>query len=90
MIRWRKSSYSGTQGDSGCVEVAQLPPITDRWRKSSRSGTETDGGCVEVAALTRAIGVRDSKDPAGPHLEFEAVAWAGLVGSIKKGRFDAR
>lgn len=53
-VRWRVSSYSGTQGN--CVEVAGL-----RWRVSSYSGTS--GNCVEVAALdhrTRGgIGVRD-------------------------------
>lgn len=30
MIVWRKSSYSGTQDESDCVEVAKLPGRTGR------------------------------------------------------------
>jgi hypothetical protein len=30
MITWRKSSYSGTQDESECVEVAGLPGRTGR------------------------------------------------------------
>jgi hypothetical protein len=30
MIVWRKSSYSGTQDESECVEVAALPSRTAR------------------------------------------------------------
>ncbi len=30
MISWRKSSYSGTQDESECVEVAGLPGRTKR------------------------------------------------------------
>ena len=38
------------------------------WRKSSHSG-DTGGECVEIAALpSGGIGVRDSKNPDGPHL----------------------
>jgi hypothetical protein len=40
---WRKSSYSGSNGN--CVEVAA-------WRKSSYSGS--NGNCVEVAAWREA------------------------------------
>jgi hypothetical protein len=49
------------------------------WRRSSRSD---NGGntCVEVATnLPRLVGVRDSKDPAGPALTFTPRAWRAFV-----------
>ncbi|MCW2916430.1 MAG: hypothetical protein JWN52_4498 [Actinomycetia bacterium] len=81
MIAWRKSSRSGSNDDSSCVEVAEL------WRKSSRSGSVRSQDCVEVAGPCgcgeRVIGVRDSKDPDGPKLWLSPVAWAALVQDIK-------
>ncbi|MFG1675315.1 DUF397 domain-containing protein [Micromonospora sp. NPDC049282] len=48
------------------------------WRKSTRSGTQ--GDCVEVADnLVGLVGVRDSKDPAGPVLTFAPDAWRAFV-----------
>ncbi|MEU7933945.1 DUF397 domain-containing protein [Micromonospora echinofusca] len=50
-----------------------------RWRKSSRSSTN-GGTCVEVADnLPGVVGVRDSKDPAGPALVFTPTAWRAFV-----------
>ncbi|MEV7265108.1 DUF397 domain-containing protein [Micromonospora aurantiaca] len=47
------------------------------WRKSSRSGQSE---CVEVADnLAGVVGVRDSKDPAGPVLTFTPDAWRAFV-----------
>ncbi|MEV4120788.1 DUF397 domain-containing protein [Micromonospora sp. NPDC049645] len=56
------------------------------WRKSTRSGG-SGGNCVEVADnLPGVVGVRDSKDPAGPALTFAPATWAAFVGGIREQR----
>ncbi|MEU7995482.1 DUF397 domain-containing protein [Micromonospora sp. NPDC049060] len=53
-----------------------------RWRKSSSSSTN-GGTCVEVADnLPGVVGVRDSKDPAGPALVFTPTAWRAFLAEI--------
>jgi hypothetical protein len=48
------------------------------WFKSSHSGTHSD--CVEIAFLDGGrVGVRDSKNPDGPALVFEARTWDGFT-----------
>ncbi|MEU5882848.1 DUF397 domain-containing protein [Spirillospora sp. NPDC047279] len=56
------------------------------WRKSVHS----DGGqgCVEVAHVPGLVGVRDSKDPLGPHLAFAPAAWARAARRIARGDYD--
>ncbi|HEY0542708.1 MAG TPA: DUF397 domain-containing protein [Actinoallomurus sp.] len=44
------------------------------WRKSSFSGPDGNE-CVEVAFDTTAIGLRDSKNPDGPKLNFNHDRW---------------
>ncbi|MFG3704381.1 DUF397 domain-containing protein [Micromonospora sp. NPDC047670] len=52
------------------------------WRKSTRSSSN-GGDCVEVADnLPGVVGVRDSKDPAGPALLFTPTAWRAFVAEI--------
>lgn len=78
---WRKSSRSNDQGD--CVEVADAT-----WRKSSRSNDQ--GNCVEVAdGLGGVVGVRDSKDPAGPVLVISPTSWSAFITATKVGTFAA-
>lgn len=36
----------------------------------------------------RAVGVRDSKDPAGPVLVFSAERWRSFVRQTQSGHFD--
>jgi hypothetical protein len=52
-----------------------------RWRTASYSSVN-GGACVEVAGGWRSFAVRDSKDPAGPVLAFEAADWSRFVRSL--------
>ncbi|MGW2539296.1 DUF397 domain-containing protein [Kitasatospora sp. NPDC001574] len=57
-----------------------------RWRKSSHSNN--GGNCVEVAdGHAGVMPVRDSKDPEGPALVFQASAFAAFVAAVKAGEF---
>lgn len=57
-----------------------------KWRKSSYSNPD-GGNCVEVAdGFPGAIPVRDSKDPQGPALTFEAMAWTSFITAVKHGQ----
>ncbi|WP_431873503.1 DUF397 domain-containing protein [Micromonospora marina] len=52
------------------------------WRKSTRSNGS--GDCVEVAdGLPGVVGLRDSKDPAGPALAFQPSSWAAFIRAVK-------
>ncbi|KAB1158793.1 DUF397 domain-containing protein [Micromonospora sp. AMSO12t] len=56
--------------------------IGAQWRKSTRSSSN-GGNCVEVADnLPGVVGVRDSKDPAGPALTFTPAAWRAFVAEL--------
>jgi hypothetical protein len=72
--KWRKSSYSGSNGGD-CIELAGLS-----WRKSARSASN-GGDCVELADAARAVAVRDSKDPDGPVLLLTRAALRTAVQS---------
>ncbi len=62
------------------------PGQDTHWVKSSLSFS--NGNCVEVASLTGGIGVRDSKDPAGPILRFTPSEWDAFLGGVRNGEFD--
>ncbi|MEW1585034.1 DUF397 domain-containing protein [Micromonospora vinacea] len=52
------------------------------WRTSTRSGNSE---CVEVADnLPGVVGVRDSRDPAGPVLVFAPAAWRAFVAVARR------
>ncbi|WP_433616955.1 DUF397 domain-containing protein [Dactylosporangium sp. CA-139114] len=56
------------------------------WRKSTYSD---DGNCVEVGhSDSGSIGVRDSKNPFGPILDFDQDSWAAFTRHIRTGRLD--
>ncbi len=52
------------------------------------TATAMVGQCVEVARnLAGVVAVRDSKDPEGPELTFEAGEWAAFASGVKAGSF---
>jgi hypothetical protein len=63
--------------------------VVQNWIKSSYS--MTNGNCIEVAGLSRElIGVRDSKNPAGPVLGFRPAEWDAFVGHVRNDAFGRR
>ncbi|MFE9604462.1 DUF397 domain-containing protein [Streptomyces hokutonensis] len=48
------------------------------WFKSSHS-TGEGGNCVEIANLNTEVGIRDSKNTAGPALAVRIGAWSAFV-----------
>lgn len=61
----------------------ELPGV--QWCKSSHSGNDE---CVEVAWFDRGqVAVRDSKDPVGPALMFDATEWDAFVVALRNDRF---
>ncbi|GDY29093.1 DUF397 domain-containing protein [Gandjariella thermophila] len=54
-----------------------------RWRKSSYSGGNPQTSCVELSNTLDEI--RDSKNPTGPTLRVDVVAF---VRAVKSGQFD--
>ena len=62
------------------MEEANQAAVT--WRKSTRSNGS--GNCVEVADnLPGVVGLRDSKDPAGPALAFQPSSWTAFIRAVK-------
>jgi hypothetical protein len=54
------------------------------WIKSSYSGGQ-GGDCVEVAAFPAdQVAVRDTKDQAGPKLQFSRGAWDVFMAGMKE------
>lgn len=56
------------------------------WFKSSKSAGSKD--CVEVAHVDGGVGVRDSKNPAGPALVFTPSEWDAFLSGAREGEFD--
>jgi Domain of unknown function (DUF397) len=57
------------------------------WVKSSLSFSS--GNCVEVASLPDGgVGLRNSRHPEGPMLEFTPDEWHAFIGGAHNGEFD--
>lgn len=56
------------------------------WVKSTYS--TNDGACVEVAGLPGGHAVRDSKDPDGTVLNFDAAQWATFTAAVRDGQLS--
>ncbi|MFD7842456.1 DUF397 domain-containing protein [Nocardia sp. NPDC059764] len=64
------------------------PDLTGaQWFKSTHSSGQTD--CVEVAWLPEGrVGLRDSKNPAGPALVFAPCEWEAFTAGVIGGELD--
>jgi Domain of unknown function (DUF397) len=67
--------------------VSEIGPPDPVWVKSSLSFA--NGNCVEVTDLGGgAVGVRNSRDPAGAVLRFTPEEWHAFLGGVHKGEFE--
>jgi hypothetical protein len=57
-----------------------------QWRKSSRSCDTAN--CVEVSLSSDHVGVRDTKDVAGPMLAYSARDWQLFVSAVRSGTLN--
>lgn len=58
------------------------------WFKSSYSDGASN--CVETAfAADGTVGVRHSKNPTGPVIEFSTAEWDAFITGVKDGEFDS-
>ena len=89
MNGWRKSSHSFSNGN--CAEVTawrkssaskegNCAEVT-AWRKSTHSSS--NGDCVDFRQDGTVVGVRDSQDPGGPVLAFDAAAWGAFLAAVR-------
>ncbi|MFC9618532.1 DUF397 domain-containing protein [Streptomyces sp. NPDC056930] len=62
--------------------MTDQPSADSQWWKSSHSGG-SGTECVEVADLQSRVGVRDSKQPRGPHIVVRHNTWARFVASLR-------
>lgn len=58
--------------------------VDANWRKSRHS--VAGGECVEVASARTTVVVRDSTDPSGPKVRYQAQTWQTFVTALKAGR----
>jgi len=73
---WRKSTRSGGDNNSDCVELRRA------WRKSTRSGGDNNSSCVELSSCDQSDGfhVRDSKlGDASPVFDLAAGDLVSLI-----------
>jgi hypothetical protein len=63
-----------------------MPTDALLWRTGCACNSDN---CVEVARQDDSIGVRDSKDSAGPKLDYTSDVWQVFICGIKTTEFDA-
>ena len=80
-------SAKGHRGNPNGGKPPRTGTKIDTWIKSSLSFA--NGNCVEVADLLGGeIGVRNSRDAAGPVLRFTPDEWHAFIGGVRNGEFD--
>ncbi|HEX3731787.1 MAG TPA: DUF397 domain-containing protein [Mycobacteriales bacterium] len=69
------------------VHVNGAPCFTSaRWHAPD---SEADGRRVELAMVGEQIALRDSEQPKGPYLIFDADEWGAFLAGVRNGEFDA-
>jgi hypothetical protein len=67
------------------IPAVELPEA--RWLKSRHSNP--NGSCVELAGLASGVlAIRNSRDPVGPALIYDANGIAEFIRAAKEGQFD--
>jgi hypothetical protein len=86
----QSSDTTISEVDMETLTVGELPggPRSGpHWVKSTLSFA--NGNCVEVADLPDGgVGVRNSRDPGGPVLNFTPEEWSAFLGGVRNGEFD--
>jgi hypothetical protein len=73
--------------DFSCTGETKRPAAGSPWTKSSLS--HANGNCVEVADIEGGqVGMRDSKNIAGPVLGISPEEWRAFLGGVRNGEFD--
>lgn len=67
------------------MDVVGSDSDSPQWKKSSHSNS---GSCVEVRRSGQWIKIRDSKDPAGPQLNFTEREWIAFLSGARDGEFE--
>lgn len=98
-VEWMKSSYSSSSGGD-CLEFSRSlvasvqPKLSYRVQNGGGFARHRIAGGRELPELphtplrTDRVPVRDSKNPAGPILVFQAPGWASFVAALKTGRLS--
>ncbi|MEW1721845.1 DUF397 domain-containing protein [Streptomyces sp. NPDC093109] len=69
------------------ADLYSIDPATLSWQKSSFTAGDTQ--CFELAPLPAGgVALRDSKNPAGPHLCFTPGEWQAFKSGMAAGDFD--
>ena len=84
----RHQPVKGQRGKHYARGPRERPSSGFYWIKSSLS--YANGNCVEVASLPGGeIGVRNSRDSAGPVLRFTPDKWHAFLGGVRNGEFGS-
>jgi Domain of unknown function (DUF397) len=88
--RGKRPEQAAKAAEEQCTDSSKLTKserMKAVWVKSSLSFS--NGNCVEVAELPGgSVGVRNSRDPGGPVLEFTQAEWDAFLGGARRGEFD--
>lgn len=67
------------------MKLGTLDRTCPNWQEvifKTSSKSNDQGLCVKVGIAPQAVGVCDSKDPAGPILAFDRSAWASFASAV--------